>query len=80
MDVATAELLTEGRRSSAHHTGGMEPEGEQTPVESAQVNLAFPGVTVTQIDPQDAGSSVTVMDLYGSIGEQGRWVNLSESF
>lgn len=48
--------------------------GEQTPVKSAQVNLAFPGVTVTQIDPQDAGSSVAVIDLYGSTGGQGRRV------
>lgn len=79
MDVAAAELLTEERRSSAHHTGGMEPEAEQTPVKSAQINLAFPGVTVTQIDPQDAGSSVTVIDLYGSIGEQGSCQSPSDS-
>lgn len=29
---------------------------------SSQVSLAFPGVTHTEVNPQDAGSSITVMD------------------
>lgn len=30
---------------------------------SAQVSLAFPGVTHTEINPQDASSPITVIDI-----------------
>lgn len=43
----------------------------------AQFSLTFPGVTHTQINPQDAGSSVTVKDSCRlSRKKPGRWVNL----
>lgn len=58
VNVAAAEILTGEHRSSTLRRKGAGVGGDS--FLSAQVSLAFPGVTDTQINPQDADSAVTI--------------------